>query len=75
MVPMTKNNPNNETLKAGTPLCPICCVAYIETEIDLQIDDIILRNVKTLRCPICQNEQFTPTQQETIIQKLQQNQK
>ena len=61
----TQSKPN-ETLKAGALLCPVCCVEYIEVEVDFEVEGSILRNVKLLRCPVCQEEQFTPEQQEAI---------
>lgn len=70
---MQNNNKRSEdTLKAGALLCPICCVEYIEIEFDFEIDGIILQNVKALKCPICQEELFTP-EQYGIIQKRIQN--
>jgi hypothetical protein len=64
-------HPNQEqTIKAGALLCPVCCVEYIETGADLEIDGTILHNIKVLRCPSCQDEQFTPEQQAEIERKL-----
>ena len=61
---------NAQSLKAGALLCPVCCVEYIEVQIDLDIDGFVLENVEALRCPICQEEQFTRQQQETIEKRL-----
>ena len=61
---------SEKTLKAGTLLCPICCVKYIEIEFDFEIDGIVLQNVKALKCPICQEELFTPEQYETIQKRI-----
>ncbi len=58
------------TLKAGALLCPVCCVELIEVDVDFEIYGVVLRNVKVLRCPVCQDEQFTPEQQEAIDEKL-----
>jgi hypothetical protein len=60
------NEPSEETLKAGALLCPICCVEYIEIEFDFETDGVALQNVKALKCPICQEELFTPEQYDTI---------
>jgi hypothetical protein len=68
---ITVPEPNQDTIKAGALLCPVCCVPYIETEVDFEIDGIILHNIKVLQCPICQDEQFTPDQQQEIEKKLQ----
>jgi hypothetical protein len=57
-------------LKAGALMCPVCCVELIEVEVDFEADGVVLQNVKMLRCPICQDEQFTPEQQEAIHEKL-----
>ncbi|MCW4017435.1 MAG: hypothetical protein NWF00_01925 [Candidatus Bathyarchaeota archaeon] len=65
----TNTNPK-QTLKAGAIICPICCVELIEEEVDFEIDGAILHNVKLLRCPICQEEQFTPQQQQAIEEQL-----
>jgi len=67
------NNPKtkpNETLKAGALLCPVCCVEYIEAEVDFEVDGEVLRNVKVVRCPVCQEEQFTQQQQDDIEARL-----
>jgi hypothetical protein len=60
-----------ETIKAGALLCPVCCIAYIEMEADFEIDGTIIHNVKVLHCPICQDEQLAPQQQQEIEKKLQ----
>ncbi len=72
-----KTMPRNEyepepkqSLKAGALLCPVCCVEYIEVEVDFDIDGVVLQNVKALRCPVCQDEQFTREQQEAIEKRL-----
>ena len=56
--------------KAGALLCPTCCVEYIEVLFDFEIDGIVLHDVKALRCPNCQEEVFTPEQQQAIVVKL-----
>lgn len=66
-MPSDSDTPEN-TWKAGALLCPLCCVQYIEIEVDLETDGIILQNVKALKCPVCQEELFSPEQYE-IIQK------
>jgi cytochrome c-type biogenesis protein CcmH/NrfF len=45
-------------------------VEFIEVEVDFEVDGAVLRNVKVLRCPICQEEQFTPEQQKAIAERL-----
>ena len=57
---------NEAVLKAGALMCPVCCVEFIEIEVDFEIDGAVLRNIKVLRCPICQEEHFTPDLLETI---------
>jgi len=69
-MPHTSEPKHEDNLKAGALLCPICCVEYIEVEVDFDVDGEILQNVKILRCPVCQEEQFTQQQQEAIEQKL-----
>jgi hypothetical protein len=59
-----------EVLGAGAIVCPICCVEYIEVEFEFEFDGIILRNVKALKCPICQEEIFTPAQYDAIQDQL-----
>jgi hypothetical protein len=58
------------TLKAGALMCPVCCVELIEVEVDFDVDGVVLRDVKVLRCPICQEEQFSPEQLEAIGARL-----
>jgi hypothetical protein len=69
-MPHTSEPRHEDGLKAGALLCPVCCVEYIEVEVDFDVDGVILQNVKVLRCPVCQEEQFTQQQQEAIEQKL-----
>jgi hypothetical protein len=64
-----RNSENAPTVKAGALLCPVCCVEYIEAEVDFDVGGEILHNVKILRCPICQDEQFPPEQQDAFIKK------
>jgi hypothetical protein len=45
-------------------------VEYVEVEFDCEIDGVVLRNVKALRCPSCREEVFTPQQQEALQQKF-----
>jgi hypothetical protein len=56
--------------KASALLCPTCCVEYVEVEFDLEVDRVILHNVKALRCPECEEELFTPQQYETIKKRI-----
>ncbi|MFB3888491.1 MAG: hypothetical protein ACE14S_03305 [Candidatus Bathyarchaeia archaeon] len=69
---MTRSHdPKNEpALKAGALLCPVCCVEYIEAEVDFEVDGKTLRHVKVLRCPVCEDEQFTPQQREVMAKWL-----
>jgi hypothetical protein len=67
--------PINETkhedrLKAGALLCPVCCVEYVEVQADFDIDGKVLRDIKMLRCPVCQEEKFTQQQQEIFEKRL-----
>jgi hypothetical protein len=58
------------TVKAGALLCPKCLVEYVEIEVDFEYDNIIMRRVKVLRCPLCQEELFTPEQHNTIMERI-----
>jgi hypothetical protein len=69
-VPHNTEPKHELTLKAGALLCPVCCVEFIEAEVDLEVDGAVLRDVKVLRCPVCQEEQFTPKQLEVIKERL-----
>ncbi len=69
MPPKTNPDPH-QTINAGAIICPICCVELIEAEVDFEVDGVILHNVKVLRCPVCQEEQFTPQQQQAIEEQL-----
>jgi len=64
------NSKSEPTVKAGALMCPLCCVEYIEVEVDFDLDGTILRDVKVLRCPVCQDEQVTPAQQQVIEDRL-----
>ncbi len=66
---MAKNSPSNAT-KAGALLCSTCCVEYVEVQFDFEVDGVVLRDVKALRCPCCEEEVFSPQQQETIKKRL-----
>lgn len=58
-----KIEPKHEgELKAGALLCPVCCVEFQEIQVDVEWEGKILHNVKMLRCPICEEETFTPEQ-------------
>jgi hypothetical protein len=59
-----------KSTKANAMLCPFCCVEYLEVEFDLEVDGEVLRDVKALRCPNCQDEQFAPQQIEEIHEAL-----
>jgi hypothetical protein len=45
-------------------------VEYVEVGVDFDVEGTILREVKVLRCPICQDEQFTAEQQQQIKEIL-----
>ncbi len=51
--------------------CPSCNVEYVEVETDFENGDVILRNVRTTRCPKCGRELFTPEQYRVIKERLQ----
>jgi len=68
---LEKNSPSKLGFtKAGALLCPACCVEYVEVEFDFEVDGVILHNVKALRCPACEEEQFTPEQVEAIKKRI-----
>lgn len=51
-------------------MCPVCCVEYVEVEVDFEYDTTILKNVKMLRCPSCEEELFSPEQREAITARI-----
>jgi hypothetical protein len=57
-------------MKANALLCPTCCIEYVEVEFDLEVDGVILSNVKAIRCPECNEELFTPQQYEVIAKRI-----
>ena len=58
---LEKNSPNKPAAaKAGALLCPSCCVELVEVEFDLEVDGVILHNVKALQCPDCGEEHLLP---------------
>jgi YgiT-type zinc finger domain-containing protein len=68
---LEKNSPSKQnSLEANALLCPVCCVEYVEIEIDFEVDGVILHNVKALKCPACEEELFTPQQIETIKKQI-----
>lgn len=68
---LAKNSLNKlKGTKAGALLCPSCCIEYVEIEFDMEVDGIILYNVKALKCPECEEELFTPQQHEVIKKKI-----
>ena len=67
---MKKNKEIPKELKAGALICPTCFVEYIETKEDFEHEETIVRNVKILRCPVCQEEIFNPEQQKQILKKM-----
>jgi len=50
--------------------CPKCAREYVEVETDFEYGDVILRNVKALRCPECEEELFTPEQYRVIRERI-----
>lgn len=52
--------------KAGALLCPNCFIEYIEVVFDCEVDGVVLHDIKALKCPRCQEEVFSPQQQEEI---------
>jgi uncharacterized Zn finger protein (UPF0148 family) len=68
---LTPNRISQEpSLKAGALLCPVCCVELVETEADFDVDGTILRNIKILSCPICQEEQLSEHQRKAVEEIL-----
>jgi hypothetical protein len=67
---LAKNSASKTATKAGALLCPLCCIEYVEVEFDCEVDGVVVRNVKALRCPNCKEEVFTPQQQETIQKRI-----
>ncbi|MFA5572456.1 MAG: YgiT-type zinc finger protein [Crenarchaeota archaeon] len=68
---MAKNSAkNNKSTKAGALLCPTCCVEYVAITFDFEIDNVVLKDVKALRCPSCNEEIFSPDQQEEIRKRI-----
>jgi hypothetical protein len=68
---LEKNSPNKgASTKASALLCPVCCVEYVEVEFDLEVEGVVLHNVKALRCPACREERFTPEQCEVIAKRI-----
>jgi len=57
-------------VKMNVSRCPRCGVEYVEVETDFEYGDVILRNVKALRCPNCKQELFTPEQYGTIRERI-----
>jgi len=51
-------------------ICQKCNIKCEEVIIDYEYKGIILRNVKALRCPKCNEELFTLEQYEAIRQRL-----
>ena len=50
--------------------CPKCDTEYVEVKVDFEYGDIILRNVKALKCPKCEEELFTPEQYGAIRSRI-----
>jgi YgiT-type zinc finger domain-containing protein len=69
-MPKETNTKPSSSVKAGALMCPVCCVEYVEVEVDFEYDGTILKNVKMLRCPSCEEELFSPEQQEAITAQI-----
>lgn len=54
----------------GLSKCPRCLTEYVEVTVDFEYGDVILRNVKALRCPVCEEELFTPEQYGVIRERI-----
>ena len=67
---MPKSSPSENGTKAGALLCPTCCLEYVEVVFDCEVEGVVLRDVKALRCPSCMEEVFSPKQQEEVKKKL-----
>ncbi len=50
--------------------CPKCKTQYVETTVDFEYGNIILRNVKAFKCPECKEELFTPEQYGQIRERI-----
>ena len=50
--------------------CPKCDAEYVEVEVDFEYGDVVLRKVKALKCPGCEEELFTPEQYRVIRQRI-----
>ena len=50
--------------------CPKCDAEYVEVEVDFEYGNIILRKVKALKCPRCEEELFTPEQYRVIRERI-----
>ena len=51
-------------------MCPKCCVEYTEIKVDFEYEDMILKNVKVLHCPGCEEELFTSGQHNIITERI-----
>jgi hypothetical protein len=68
---LEKNSLNKPNItKANALLCTTCCVEYFEVEFDFEVEGIIFHKVKALRCPICEEEVFSPEQHEAIRKRI-----
>jgi YgiT-type zinc finger domain-containing protein len=70
-----RDNPAEVTIKAGTLMCPVCCVKYAEIKVDFEYEGSILHNVKMLQCPVCHEEILNLEQHEAIKTRIIQIQK
>jgi YgiT-type zinc finger domain-containing protein len=50
--------------------CPKCKTKYVETTTNFEYGDIILKNVKALKCPECKEELYTPEQYSEIRARI-----
>ena len=68
---MEKNSPDKpRSIKANALVCSVCCVECVEVEFDVEVEGVVLQNVKAMRCPACGEEMFTPEQSEAIRKRI-----
>jgi len=68
---LEKNSPDKpRSIKANALLCSVCCVECVEVEFDVEVEGVVLQNVKAMRCPACGEEMFTPEQFEAIRKRI-----
>ncbi len=68
-LPSKANPKNGSALKAGALLCPLCCVEFEQIQVDFEWQGRVLKDVKILRCPVCESETFTPEQLREVVRR------